>query len=72
MAVGDSTIIVGAVMILNYLMLWQHGWLRRVIADIFFIAIGMATYLIVSTDFPWGIIITAIAGVDLLLQLAKV
>lgn len=67
MAVSDAMVIVLVICTLVYLMLWRMGDVRRAIADILLIVIGVASHYIVSvTQYPWGFVIAAIAIIDLL------
>lgn len=70
MAVGDSTILVVLLCALNYALIWNKGYVGKLIGDLMFLVIGISTYLIVSTDFPWGILIAIIAGIHLMWTVA--
>lgn len=69
-SVSDGTILVVLLCALNYLMIWRQSWVGRLIGDIMFVVIGVSTYLLVSTDYPWGILLAVIAGIHLLWTVA--
>ena len=70
MAISDSTVLVILLCALNYGIIWQKGFIGKIIGDIMFLIIGISTYLIVSTDYPWGILLAIIAGIHLLWTVA--
>ena len=72
MALTDETILFVLLILIVYVVLWSRSWLRRIIADVTLIVLGLASYLLITVDYPWGIFITIIAGIDLLLNITKV
>lgn len=74
MALTDNVIIWTVIMAGNYLVIWRRGWIGRILGDLMFIFLGFTTYLFVEapvTNWPWGIIVAVIAGIDLLLTVSK-
>lgn len=73
MALDNNIVLLVGAGVLNYFLIWRrNSYVTKIIADIFFIMLGMATYLVVPapvTDWPWGIIIVIIAGIDMLLHI---
>lgn len=66
MAVTDTAVMILLTSAVNFFLLWNKGYLKRIVADIIFLAIGFATHFAVSvTEQPWGILIMAIAAIDL-------
>lgn len=65
MAVSDNALITCALLVINYLILWKdNNFFKRVIADLFFIFIGIASYIYFPTTVPWGIIIAVFGLID--------
>lgn len=73
MAIDNNVILLCGVGALNYFLIWRrNSYASKIIADVLFILIGFTTYLIVPapvTDWPWGVLIAIIAGIDLLIHL---
>lgn len=67
MAVSDQMIIVLLLCTLNYFMLWRGGWGKRILADLFYMIIGIGSnYILSIANYPWGYVIVIIAAIDLI------